>query len=61
MNRDKAAGATFELAIGDTVVMPVKFRPRGKFEPVTEFRAGGPFKSQAGQWTYNTAVSLYIG
>jgi ADP-ribosyl-[dinitrogen reductase] hydrolase len=41
MNQDKAAGSMFGLAIGDAMGMPVEFRPRGKFEPVTEFRAGG--------------------
>jgi ADP-ribosyl-[dinitrogen reductase] hydrolase len=60
MNRDRVAGAMFGLAIGDAMGMPVEFRPRGKFEPVTEFRAGGPFKLQAGQWTDDTAMSLCL-
>ena len=41
MDQDKAAGAIFGLAVGDAMGMPIEFRPRGKFEPVTEFRAGG--------------------
>jgi len=60
MNRDRAAGAMFGLAVGDAMGMPVEFRPRGKFDPVTEFRAGGPFKLQAGQWTDDTAMSLCL-
>ncbi len=40
MNRDRAAGTMFGLAVGDAMGMPVEFRPRGKFDPVTEFRAG---------------------
>jgi len=60
MNQDRAAGAMFGLAVGDAMGMPIEFRPRGKFEPVTEFRAGGPFKLQAGQWTDDTAMSLCI-
>ena len=60
MNQDRAIGAMLGLAIGDAMGMPVEFRPRGKFEPVTKFRAGGPFKLQAGQWTDDTAMSLCI-
>jgi ADP-ribosyl-[dinitrogen reductase] hydrolase len=60
MDQDKAAGAIFGLAVGDAMGMPIEFRPRGKFEPVTEFRAGGPFKLQAGQWTDDTAMSLCL-
>jgi len=60
MNQDRAIGAMLGLAIGDAMGMPVEFRPRGKFDPVTEYRAGGPFKLQAGQWTDDTAMSLCI-
>jgi len=60
MKQDRAFGAMFGLAVGDAMGMPIEFRPRGKFEPVTEFRAGGPFKLQAGQWTDDTAMSLCL-
>jgi len=60
MNRDRADGAMLGLAVGDAMGMPVEFRPRGKFEPVTEFQTGGPFKLQAGQWTDDTAMSLCL-
>ena len=60
MNQDRAIGAMMGLAIGDAMGMPVEFCPRGKFDPVTEYRAGGPFKLQAGQWTDDTAMSLCI-
>ena len=58
---DKALGAMLGLAIGDAMGAPVEFRPRGKFAPVTEFRAGGPFKLQAGQWTDDTTMALCLG
>ena len=60
MNSDRVAGSMFGLAIGDAMGMPVEFRPRGNFDPVTEYRAGGPFKLQAGQWTDDTAMSLCL-
>ena len=60
MNQDRAIGSIFGLAVGDAMGMPIEFRPRGKFDPVTEFRAGGPFKLQAGQWTDDTAMSLCL-
>jgi len=55
MNQDRAVGAMFGLAVGGARGMPVEFRARGKFDPVTEYRAGGPFKLQAGQWTDDIA------
>jgi len=58
---NKALGAMLGLAIGDAMGAPVEFRPRGKFAPVTEFRAGGPFKLQAGQWTDDTTMALCLG
>lgn len=57
---DKALGAMLGLAIGDAMGMPVEFRPKGKFEPVTDFRDGGPFKLKAGQWTDDTAMALCL-
>ena len=60
MKHDRAIGAMLGLAIGDAMGMPVEFRPRGKFDPVIEYRSGGPFKLQAGQWTDDTAMSLCL-
>ena len=36
--QDRALGAFIGLAIGDSMGAPVEFKPRGTFEPVTEFR-----------------------
>jgi ADP-ribosyl-[dinitrogen reductase] hydrolase len=58
--QSRTKGAMFGLAIGDAMGAPVEFRPRGEFEPVTDFRPGGPFHLQAGQWTDDTAMSLCI-
>lgn len=56
----KIQGAMYGLAVGDAMGAPVEFRPRGKFEPVTGFRDGGPFKLKAGQWTDDTSMALCL-
>jgi|GEM_PF-226239 len=58
--QNKIQGAMYGLAVGDAMGAPVEFRPRGKFEPVTGFRAGGPFKLKAGQWTDDTSMALCL-
>lgn len=58
--QDRALGAMLGLAIGDAMGMPVEFRPKGTFKPVTGFRNGGPFKLKAGEWTDDTAMALCL-
>ena len=43
---DKCLGAFIGLAIGDAMGAPVEFSPPGTFEPVTGYRAGGPFNGE---------------
>jgi ADP-ribosyl-[dinitrogen reductase] hydrolase len=57
---DRIKGAMYGLAVGDAMGAPVEFRHRGKFEPVTGFRDGGPFKLKAGQWTDDTSMALCL-
>jgi ADP-ribosylglycohydrolase len=48
------------LAIGDAMGAPVEFKKRGTFEPATEYRSGGKFRLNAGEWTDDTAMSLCL-
>ena len=58
MNRKK--GCMYGLAIGDAMGAPVEFIARGTFEPVTEYRSGGKFRLEAGEWTDDTAMALCL-
>jgi ADP-ribosylglycohydrolase len=48
------------LAIGDALGAAVEFSPPGTFEPVTGFRAGGPHRLEAGEWTDDTSMALAL-
>ena len=39
MTRNKALDGMMGLAIGDAMGMLVELRPKGKFDPVTDFQA----------------------
>jgi len=53
-------GCMFGLAIGDAMGAPVEFMKRGTFTPVTEYRSGGIFNLNAGEWTDDTAMALCL-
>ena len=57
---DRIAGAFVGLAIGDALGAPVEFLPRGTFDTVTSYRAGGHFKLPAGAWTDDTAMAICL-
>ena len=57
---DRAKGCLIGLAIGDALGAPVEFDRYGYFEPVVEFRDGGPFNLKAGQWTDDTSQALCL-
>lgn len=57
---DRFLGTLLGLAVGDAMGMPVEYRRRGTFEPVTDFRGGGRFKLPAGAWTDDTAMALCL-
>lgn len=48
----------YGLAIGDALGAAVEFKPRGTFPPVTGYRAGGPHRLKAGEWTDDTSMAL---
>ena len=57
---DRAIGCFIGLAIGDALGAPVEFKEPGEFEPVTDYRAGGAFRLEAGYWTDDTSMALCL-
>ena len=58
--QDRQRGCLLGLAIGDAMGMPTEFKVRGEFEPITNFRAGGPFNLNTGEWTDDTSMALCL-
>lgn len=58
INRQR--GALMGLAVGDAMGACVEFSSPGSFEPVTCYRAGGPFDLAAGEWTDDTSMALAL-
>lgn len=58
INRQR--GALIGLAVGDAMGACVEFLPPGSFEPVTRYRAGGPFNLASGEWTDDTSMALAL-
>lgn len=57
---DRKRGCLYGLAVGDALGAPVEFKSKGSFAPVTEYRSGGPFGLQAGEWTDDTSLALAL-
>ncbi len=58
--RDRFRGCLLGLASGDAVGASVEFLARGRFEPLTDMRGGGPFALAAGEWTDDTSMALCL-
>ena len=58
--KDKFRGAMLGLACGDALGTTVEFKPRGRFEPLTDIVGGGPFGLKAGEWTDDTSMALCL-
>ncbi len=57
---DRRRGALIGLAVGDALGAAVEFKTPGSFEPVTGYRAGGPHRLKAGEWTDDTSMALAL-
>ena len=57
---DRFRGAMLGLACGDALGTTVEFKPRGRFEPLTDIVGGGPFGLKAGEWTDDTSMALCL-
>ncbi len=58
--KDRYLGCLLGLACGDAVGTTVEFKPRGRFQPLTDMVGGGPFGLEAGQWTDDTSMALCL-
>ncbi|MCA9067425.1 MAG: ADP-ribosylglycohydrolase family protein [Planctomycetaceae bacterium] len=57
---DRRRGTLIGLAVGDALGAAVEFKPPGTFEPVTNYRAGGPHRLNPGEWTDDTSMALAL-
>lgn len=60
IDRNRQRGMLLGLAVGDALGAAVEFKPRGTFPEVTGFRAGGPHRLEAGEWTDDTSMALAL-
>jgi len=58
--RSRFRGSLLGLACGDALGAPIEFMQPGHFDPVVDFRPGGVFRVEAGQWTDDTAMALCL-
>ncbi len=58
--KDRCRGALIGLAVGDSLGSVVEFMAPGSFEPVTEYRSGGPHRLNAGEFTDDTSMALAL-
>jgi len=57
---DRQRGALVGLAVGDALGAAVEFTAPGSFEPVRDYRDGGPHGLAAGEWTDDTSMALAL-
>ena len=57
---DRKRGTLLGLAVGDALGAAIEFRSPGSFEPVTDYRAGGPHGLGPGEWTDDTSMALAL-
>jgi ADP-ribosylglycohydrolase len=58
--KDRQRGCLLGLAIGDALGAAVEFQMPGTFEPVTDYRAGGPHGLNPGEWTDDSSMALAL-
>ncbi|MBW3538903.1 MAG: ADP-ribosylglycohydrolase family protein [Planctomycetes bacterium] len=58
--KDRQRGCLFGLAVGDALGAAVEFSPPGSFEPVADYRDGGPYGLAPGEWTDDTSMALAL-
>lgn len=57
---DRKRGSLIGLAVGDALGASVEFEMPGMFEEVTDYRGGGPYNLQPGEWTDDTSMALAL-
>jgi ADP-ribosyl-[dinitrogen reductase] hydrolase len=56
----RAVASFLGLAIGDALGAPVEFELPGSFEPVVDYRSGGPWNLPRGYWTDDTSMAICL-
>ena len=59
-HKSRAIASFLGLAIGDALGAPVEFEQQGSFEPVVDYRSGGPWNLPAGYWTDDTSMAICV-
>lgn len=57
---DRQRGCLIGLAVGDALGAAIEFERPGAFEPISDYRAGGPHQLEAGEWTDDTSMALAL-
>ncbi|MDP6722377.1 MAG: ADP-ribosylglycohydrolase family protein, partial [Pirellulaceae bacterium] len=57
---DQQRGTLIGLAVGDALGAAVEFMAPCTFEPVTDYRVGGPHGLEPGEWTDDTSMALAL-
>jgi ADP-ribosyl-[dinitrogen reductase] hydrolase len=57
---ERFRGCLLGLACGDALGAPIEFMGPDQFDPVVDFRGGGVFGVQPGQWTDDTSMALCL-
>lgn len=60
MHRDQRRGCFYGLAVGDALGAAVEFQSPDSFDPVTEYRSGGPHGLEPGEWTDDTSMAIAL-
>jgi ADP-ribosyl-[dinitrogen reductase] hydrolase len=58
--KDRCLGALVGLSVGDSLGAAVEFMSAGSFEPVTDYRSGGPHRLNPGEFTDDTSLALAL-
>lgn len=58
--QSRRRGTFLGLAVGDALGAAVEFSRPGTFEPVADFRGGGPHGLGPGEWTDDTSMALAL-
>lgn len=60
LSLNRRRGALLGLAVGDALGAAVEFMAPGTFEPVSDYRGGGPHGLTPGEWTDDTSMALAL-
>lgn len=58
--KDRQRGCFYGLAVGDALGAAVEFKLPDTFEPVSEYRRGGPHGLEPGEWTDDTSMVIAL-